>query len=280
MASSRSRARRADSFSRNRVPAGYDHPMGTRRGAWRLGAAVATVCVALLASPAAFGATSGPALSVNGDAGHHAISPYIYGMNFAPAGLANQLDLPVDRWGGNTTDTYNWKIGASNTGNDWYFENIPDCFDAPTYTCDDGPKYAYRQFIQKDRSVGAQTLLTLPMMGWVAKDGKPSHPFTCGFPASVFSNQDSFDPYDANCGNGLQGGTALASNPARDGMQIGPSFDAAWVKKLVSLYGSAASCGRSRAITAPPSRLRTPRRRCSASRSGGGRTTSAAPPTT
>jgi hypothetical protein len=69
----------------------------------------------------------------------------------------------VDRWGGNTTDTYNWKIGASNTGSDYFFENIPDCFDAPTYTCDDGPKYGYQQFVQKDRSVGAQTLLTLPM---------------------------------------------------------------------------------------------------------------------
>jgi hypothetical protein len=217
--------------------------MRSARGAWTLLAIVATVGGGLLAAPLAPGSSSGPALAVDGGAGHHAISPHIYGLNFAPTGLADQLDLPVDRWGGNTTDTYNWKIGSSNTGNDYYFENIPDCFDAPTYTCDDGPKFGYRQFVQKDRSVGAATLMTLPMMGWVAKDGKPDHPFTCGFPASVFANQDSFDPYDTHCGNGLQGGDALASNPSRDGMKIGPSFAAGWVEKLKGLYGSAAGGG-------------------------------------
>jgi hypothetical protein len=198
----------------------------------------------LLAAPGARAASSGPALSVNGAADHHPINPYIYGMNFASAGLAKQLDLPVDRWGGNTTDTYNWKIGSSNTGNDYYFENIPDCFDAPTYTCDDGPKYGYRAFVQKDRSIGAETLMTVPMMGWVAKDGKPNHPFTCGFPKSAFANQVSFDPYDPNCGNGEKvGGGLVPSQPTRDGMQINASFDGDWVKQLKSLYGSAASGG-------------------------------------
>jgi hypothetical protein len=95
----------------------------------------------------------------------------------------------------------------------------------------------------KDRQVGARTLLTLPMMGWVAKDGKPNHPFTCGFPTSVFPSQDAVDPYDANCGNGLQGGSPVASEPTRDGIKIGPSFNAAWVEKLTDLYGSAASGG-------------------------------------
>jgi len=217
--------------------------MRTTRGAWRL-LAVATVGgAALLLAQGALGASPGPALAVNGGAGHHAVSPYIYGMNYASSALAKQLDVPVDRWGGNTTDTYNWKIGSSNTGNDYYFENIPDCFNAPTYTCEDGPEFAYRQFVQKDRSVGAQTLMTLPMMGWVAKDGRPNHPFTCGFPASVFSSQDSFDPFDPHCGNGLRNGNELPSNPSRDGIRIGPAFDAGWVKKLTSLYGSAAGDG-------------------------------------
>jgi len=206
-------------------------------------AAASALAVGLMLAPAASAASRGPALAVNAGAGQHAISPYIYGMNFASAGLAKQLDLPVDRWGGNATDTYNWKIGSSNTGNDYYYENIPDCFNAPTYTCDDGPKFGYQQFVQKDESVGAQTLMTLPMMGWVAKNGKPNHPFTCGFPKSVFANQDSFDPYDTNCGNGLLGNAPLKSNPNRDGMKIGPAFDGDWVKELKSLYGSAADGG-------------------------------------
>jgi len=214
------------------------------RRAWTLFVIPAVLAAVVVVSGPAFAASPGPTLSVDGGADHHPISPYIYGMNFASAGLAKQLDLPVDRWGGNSTDTYNWKIGSSNTGNDYYFENIPDCFDAPTYTCDDGPKYGYRAFVQKDRSAGAATLMTVPMMGWVAKDGKPNHPFTCGFPRSVFPNQSSFDPYDTNCGNGRQaGGGLVPSNPARDGVQIGPSFDGDWVAKLKSLYGSAATGG-------------------------------------
>ena len=204
----------------------------------------AVVAALVVATAPARGATPGPALSVNGAADHHPISSHIYGMNFASAGLAKQLDLPVDRWGGNTTDTCNWKIGSSNTGNDYYFENIPDCFDAPTYTCDDGPKYGYRTFVRKDQLSGAKTLMTVPMMGWVAKDGKPNHPFTCGFPRSVFANQSSFDPYDTQCGNGQKaGGGLVPSQPSRDGMQINASFGGDWVKQLKSLYGSAAGGG-------------------------------------
>jgi hypothetical protein len=76
--------------------------------------------------------------------------------------------------GGNTTDTYNWKIGSSNTGNDYFFENIPDCFDAPTYTSDDGPKYGYRAFVRKDQSVGIATLMTVPMM--LGRQGRQAQP--------------------------------------------------------------------------------------------------------
>src|SRR4051794_9479014 len=135
------------------------------RWAWRLAAAASTLAAGLAVAPAGSAASPGPALSVAGGADHHAISPYIYGMNFASAGLANQLDLPVDRWGGNTTDTYNWKIGSSNTGNDYFFEKNPGCFDAPTHTRDDGPKFEYHRVVSKDPAVGAPSPMTPPVVG-------------------------------------------------------------------------------------------------------------------
>jgi glycosyl hydrolase family 44 len=216
-----------------------------RAGRWaRTLSPVAVAIAGLVTAAIASAATPGPSLSVNGAADHHPISPYIYGLNFASAGLANQLDLPVDRWGGNTTDTYNWKIGASNLGNDWYFENVADCWDGAHAWCSNGNKTrAYREFVAKDRSAGAKTLLTLPMMGRVAKDAPLDHPLTCGFPASAFPSQDDFDPYDTNCGNGRHGGQWLPATPSRTGTQIGPSFDGDWVTKLKSLYGSAANGG-------------------------------------
>ncbi len=101
----------------------------------------------------------------------------------------------------------------------------------------------YTRFVNKDRAVGADSLITLPMMGHVAKDAKLAHPFTCGFPASLFAAQDSFDPYDTNCGNGLHGGAPLASDPARDGTAVDAEFSADWVRDLVSRYGGAAAGG-------------------------------------
>ena len=196
-------------------------------------------------------AATGPTLSVDVAAGQQPISPLIYGMNFASdqgsASEAASIGLPIDRWGGNTTDTYNWQLDSSNLGSDWYYENVADCFSAAGSYCNNGagPNVsAYQQFIDGDRAIGAQTLLTLPLMGYVAKDAPFQHPFTCGFPATTFATQDGFDPYDSNCGDGTEGGTALASDPTRDGVAIDPASNASgWVNALVARYGTAAHGG-------------------------------------
>ncbi len=196
-------------------------------------------------------AASGPTLSIDAAAGQQAISPLIYGMNFADdqgsASEASSIGLPIDRWGGNSTDTYNWQLDSTNLGNDWYFENVADCWNAADSWCNggNGPNVsAWQQFVAADRAIGAQTLLTLPLVGYVAKNAPLNHPFTCGFPATVFATQDSFDPYDADCGNGQQGGAPLASDPTRDGAATNPASDASgWVSALVARYGTAAHGG-------------------------------------
>ena len=83
--------------------------------------------LALVAAPGRdASAATGPALSIDAGANQHAISPLIYGMNFANAALAQDLRLPVDRWGGNSTTRYNWRNDTSNHASDWFFENIPN----------------------------------------------------------------------------------------------------------------------------------------------------------
>src|SRR3954454_17758557 len=205
-------------------------------------AIVVSAAILAIGAPVASAAT-GPALAVDGSADRHAISPDIYGLNYADPALAAELALPVDRWGGNTTDTYNWRLQSSNLGNDWFFENVPDCWDDAHGWCSNGNVDGEGEFIEKDRAFSGKTLLTHPMMGYVAEDAKLDHPFTCGFPAGVFPDQDAFDPYDANCGDGLKNGQPLPSDPKRDGKPIGPSFDAAWVEDLVARYGTAAEGG-------------------------------------
>ena len=97
----------------------------------------------------------GPALNINVQADRHPISPYIYGMNFADEDLAADLDLPVRRWGGNSTSRYNWQLNVHNTGSDWYFENIPDDSSGPL-----PGGSSTNQFVDQDRRTGTKTILT------------------------------------------------------------------------------------------------------------------------
>jgi hypothetical protein len=55
--------------------------------------AVAVAVGLLCFSPGS--AAAAPTLSVNAGAGQHAISPYIYGMNYADPTVAAEIGLPV-----------------------------------------------------------------------------------------------------------------------------------------------------------------------------------------
>ena len=106
------------------------------------------------------------------------INPYIYGIAFYPfddkkQGSQWQVDATARRWGGNTTSTYNWELDAWNTGNDWFFEN--------------GPRGGRtREFFEDNASHKMASALTVPILGWVAKDKTSySFPVVGGRPARV-----------------------------------------------------------------------------------------------
>jgi len=67
--------------------------------------------------------TANPTLSVDVTADRHPISPDIYCMNdygLEPA-LAKELRIPLERWGANHTNRYNWLVDSSNSGDDFFF---------------------------------------------------------------------------------------------------------------------------------------------------------------
>ncbi|HEX6712105.1 MAG TPA: glycoside hydrolase family 44 protein [Thermoleophilaceae bacterium] len=209
------------------------------------------VILVALALPAAAAADPGPALSVDAGSGRHAISPYIYGWNFAPSPLGGDIDLPVDRRGGNKADTINWQTGFENTGGDYFFENIPWCWSGAYGYCG-GPNpelggfHAYTDQIGADRDIGAKTLIDLPMLGYVPKDPSPfSQPLACSFLKGEYPGQTAFDPYDPNCGNGKSGpATWITNTPERDDAQAaGAAFQGGWIEDLKSRYGTAANGG-------------------------------------
>ncbi len=185
---------------------------------------------------------AGPALSVDAAAGRHAISPYIYGMNYADEDLAQELRLPVRRWGGNSTTRYNWQIDVHNTGSDWYYENIPDdCLDPgqlPNGSTAD-------LFVEQDRRTDTKTLMTVPLVGWTPKQRTAGHPYDCGFKVSKYGAQTSVDPWDTDCGSGVHagGGDITGNDPLDTSIAITSTFVQGWVNHLVSRYGAAANGG-------------------------------------
>lgn len=209
-----------------------------RRRTWRgvtAGGLAATLVAAGVTAHAvpARAAEAGPDLSVDVAAARHSISPDIYGLNGADPAFAAEIGLPVARWGGNASSRYNFKNHTYNTGSDWYFENIVAA-----------PENTLESFVQTNRDRGTKQIVAVPMVGWVAKDSPPSHPFACGFPATRFPAQDGFDQWDPNCGNGkLNDANLTGADPADTSIPAGPSFDGEMVAHLVSRFGPAARGG-------------------------------------
>jgi hypothetical protein len=214
--------------------------------------AAATAFALALASPASAMVAdrptrsgSAPRLSVDLKHGKHLISRDIYGVNFADGSFAKQVGLPVDRWGGNSTDTYNWQVRGSNHGQDYYFENFADCWEAAFNYCQSGHDYSAADAqVQQDRGTHTTTLLTLPMLGWVAKEVAYTNSNDCSYPTNVYGAQDSTDQYHPVCGNGKHNGDWVGdADPTRAGVAVGPSFSAQWIQSLIGKYGDAAHGG-------------------------------------
>jgi Glycoside hydrolase family 44 len=184
---------------------------------------------------------AGPGLMVDAGNQLHAINPYIYGMN--AFSFVNTVDAGVNptvlRWGGDNTSRYNYQLGVTSAGADWYFENGKGAM---------GPTGQFNDLVTSDNSIGAVTMGTVPVQGWVAKDST-----SCGFPVSAFPGQLSVDN-SRGCGNGVYpqgvngcinaGGCNVTGNdPTTTSIAEGAAWTGAWVSSLVQTFGTAANGG-------------------------------------
>jgi sugar lactone lactonase YvrE len=172
-------------------------------------------------------------MQVDVRADRHPISPLIYGMNYYAMdahteAFLNELNLPIVRWGGNLTTRYNWTNQAANQGLDWFFQNRPlDTIDT---------------VIERNRSNGADTLLTIPMIGWTSNDANPA---SCSFRVSVYGAQQATSPDHPDCGNGVRAdGTPITGNdPSDTSLPITSDFVRDWITHLIARHGTAAAGG-------------------------------------
>ncbi|MHB8874697.1 MAG: glycoside hydrolase family 44 protein [Myxococcaceae bacterium] len=150
----------------------------------------------------------------------HPISPYIYGL-----ASSSQLDAPRElspttvRWGGNPATRYNWQHGyAWNNGSDWFFRNVNKS---------GVPGFTFGSFLDDAASRGVPASITVPLIGWVARDITGF-----SFPVSEFGKQQETDPDRPEAGNGvsLKGKKLTPGPPTRTSVAAPPEFIGAWVK--------------------------------------------------
>lgn len=199
------------------------------------------VVISLVGGACTFGSersaqAAGEAVSVAIDvnANRKSISPYIYGLNFAKESFADEIDLPLRRWGGNTTSRYNWQTDNANTADDWYYEN-----NIMTNAYDWNVNEGHNAWIAQNKRTGTDSIITIPMLGYVAKDDS-----SCSFSVTKYGAQTDTDTWRPDCGNGiLPGGSFVTNDPLDASVAVNETFMQNWIQNLVATHGSSTSGG-------------------------------------
>jgi hypothetical protein len=175
-------------------------------------------------------------ISVDVIADRHKIDPRIYGLAYATTAQLRDLHVPTNRMGGNNTSRYNWKLNADNRANDWFFESIADASTTPGERGD--------TFIANTRSGGADPLVTIPMLGWVAKVG-PNREKLASFSVAKYGPQQKTDQYMPDAGNGVKpdGKQITGNDPSDANVPNSVAYEEEWVRHLVEKHGPAARGG-------------------------------------
>jgi hypothetical protein len=212
---------------------------------------------------------TGPSLTVNVGSPANPISPDIYGMDAwvlhgtaADVAAVAPTNITVDRWGGDSTERYNYQLDVTNSIDDWYFENGTGN-GGDGWPAVSGVK-AFDALVESNSTSGIKTLGTVPVLGWVSKDS-----ISCSFPETTYpdqlavNNKPAFDT-GRGCGSGVypegvsgctsSSGCNIPSDPTVTSIAAPPptppgsasaatapwaenTFTGGWVNYLVSKFG-------------------------------------------
>jgi hypothetical protein len=159
----------------------------------------------------------------------HAIDPNIYGTAFATTAQLADLNVALNRDGGNASDTYSYTQDATNHGSDWYFESIAS---------GSGNGQGMDAFVANTQAGGANPSITLNLFDWAAKLGT-NRSILGSFPVSKYGAQQAVDPYHSNWGNGVKpNGTNVTGNDPNDAyLANDPTTEQAWIQHLIDIFG-------------------------------------------
>ena len=197
-----------------------------------------TLSLLLSATGVAIAQNTAVTITVDANGNRHAISPNIYGVAFGSTAQLQDLGAPLNRQGGNDMSCYNWLLNASNKGADWYFESIADDSSTQGERGD--------TFISNSKAANADSMITLPMIGWVAKVGTNRGKLN-SYSIAKYGAQTGNDwQWDPAAGNGILASTGLqlTTNDPNDAQTPSTStMQQNWVSHIVGKYGTAANGG-------------------------------------
>jgi hypothetical protein len=191
---------------------------------------------------------SAPPVKLRVDAGQplRPISPLIYGVAVAAPEELSATGARLHRWGGNPNSRYNWEHGSAwNAARDWEFRNY-----GTTHSAVQQPSALADSFVATNRAAGAESLVAIPALGWVARDGDSRTrsvgvPPGGGLPLGVLTGAIAgYDPSANREATSIRSfarkGGPFADPP--DGSD-GRVYQDEWVHHLVSRFGSASAGG-------------------------------------
>src|SRR5206468_6209614 len=132
---------------------------------------------------------------------------------------------------------YNWQLNADNRGADWFFESIGDPSAVAGERAD--------TFISTSQAAGAQPMITIPMIDWVAKLGA-NRSKLASFSIAKYGAQTGNDwQWFPDAGNGIRtnGQYVSGNDPNDSNVPSNSTFQQGWMQHLVSRWGANASGG-------------------------------------
>ncbi len=182
------------------------------------------------------------AVSVDVLSNRHVLSSYVYGGAYPQdAPTITDSGMTVVRWGGDATSRYNWQEGTYNAGNDWYFGD---------YGYTEIGDSSSTQFITDVKTAGSSPLMTMVMLGWVAKNVTDGSAYS--FSVAKYGAQCAVNPYNSDDGDGVRTdcATNITGNDPTDadvelndspqsGDPPGTVYRDQWAAALATAFGSA-----------------------------------------
>lgn len=184
-------------------------------------------------------ATNSPVtVLVDAQRDRHPISPLIYGVAFATSNQLSELNAPLNRSGGNGESRYNWQLNAHNHANDWYYESLADSTNTPGAAADN--------LVAATQAAGAEAMLTISTVGWVAKLGA-NRTRLASYSIAKYGAQTGNDAqWFPDAGNGIRAsdGKEITWNDPNDAnVPSDVAFQQSWLRHLTNRWGRAAQGG-------------------------------------